>query len=44
MGQLEVSERAEEQEEQVGVVRSYEPVRLLMQEQELEVVSVIEQL
>ena len=41
VGQLVVSERAEEQ---VDVVRSYEQVQLLAQEQELEVVSGIEQL
>jgi hypothetical protein len=53
VGRLEVPEQgeeqveqAEEQVEQEAVVRSYEPVRLLMQEQELEpeVVSEIEQL
>ena len=45
VGQLVVSERAEEQVEQVDVVRSYEQVRLLaqMRELELEVVSEIEQ-
>ena len=38
------SERAGEQEEQVDVVESYGPGRSPMQEQELEVVSVIEEL